>query len=511
MIKLLMRAVPQGSFLWLTLHEIRLSWASRSRRKLGLVVGLLILAVWIGAGTWVGWLLRDVPLHLGPRQMAMALTGALAASIMLLTFMTTQSILASQRTLFEAGDLDLLFTAPVPPRTVMRAKLVGIAAAVALSFALLLLPFTMPVAIMGHPQLFGIPALLLALALIAACLGLAITLVLAKIAGPRAARTVGQIAAALSGGAIFLASQLWNTSDRSTRGGMEVMFRKMMDSGFGTHGVAALPGLAAFGDPYAITALLAGSMLLFIGATAAMQSLFLNSYRAGGMKLGGGTKRAKGTIARHFRKTLFGAIYAKEWKLLARDPALAFQIVLRLVYLAPLLLLALRGGRHIPIAPAMAFSSVLIAGQVVSSFVWLAVSAEDTPDLLKVAPVRKAEIDRAKLTTAMVMAAPLAMLLPIGISIWTIPGAIVALAMTMLAGWMTGLIEVMFAKPAPRASFRNRRGGGSFLRGLFGFGITVVLGGIASLAVYFLDPVSRTALPDWSKAASALNASSPRY
>lgn len=510
MIKLLMRAVPQGSFAWLTLHEVRLSWASRSRRKLGLVIGLVLLATWIGFGIWVGWLLRDVPLHLGPKRMAMALTGALAVSIMLFTFMTTQSILASQRTLFEAGDLDLLFTAPVPPRTVMRAKLVGIAAAVMLSFAILVLPFALPVAIMGHPQLFGIPALLLALALTAACLGLAITLLLAKIAGPRAARTVGQIAAALSGGAIFLASQLWNTSDHNTRGGMAVLFQKMMASGFGAHGVAALPGLAAFGDPWAITALLAGSVLLFVGATAAMQALFLGSYRAGGMKLSR-TKRAKGSIARYFHDGLFGSIYAKEWKLLARDPALAFQIVLRIVYLAPILFLALRGGRHVPIAPAMAFSSVLIAGQVVSSFVWLAVSAEDSPDLIKVAPVRKNEIDRAKLTTAMAMAAPLAVLLPTGIGFWTIPGAIVTLAMTGLAGWMTGTIEVMFAKPAPRASFRNRRGSGSFLRGLMAVGIALVLGGLASVAVYFLDPVSQTALPDWSKAASALNASNPRY
>lgn len=507
MIGFAMRLVPQGSFAWLTLHEMRLSWAARSRRKLGAVIGWALLLVWAAAGIWIAWLLRDVPIHLGPIR----LTAALAASIMLFTFMTTQSILASQRTLFEAGDLDLLFTAPVPPRNVVRAKLVGITAAVVLSFAMLVLPLTLPLAILGHPQLFGIPALLLALALTAACFGLAVTLLLARVAGPRAARTVGQIVAALSGGAIFLVSQLWNNGDRGSRGGMAVMFQKMVDSGFGTRGIAALPGMAAFGDPWAVTALLAGSLLLFAGATAAMQTLFLASYRAGGMKLSR-TRRATGTIARHFHKSLFGAIYAKEWRLLLRDPALAFQVVLRLVYLTPILFVALRPGRHLPIAPVMAFSSVLIAGQVVSSFVWLAVSAEDTPDLIKVAPVEKHAIDRAKLTTAMAMAAPLTVLLPIGIGVSaTIPGAIVALGFTALAGWMTGLIEVMFAKPAPRASFRQRRGGGSFLRGLLGFGITVILGGVAAVLVYFLDPVSRTTLPDWSRAGSALNASTPRY
>ena len=80
-------------------------------------------------------------------------------------------------------ELIVLRSPPVPPRTVMRAKLVGITAAVALSFAMLVLPLTLPAAIMGHSELFGIPALLLALALTAACFGLAITLVLIAAGG----------------------------------------------------------------------------------------------------------------------------------------------------------------------------------------------------------------------------------------------------------------------------------------------------------------------------------------
>jgi ABC-2 type transport system permease protein len=493
MIGLMMRLLPPGSFAWLTLHELRLAMASRSRKLLGRIVGGLLLLAWIAAGIFIALALEDVPIE----PNAMLMTGVAAIAIGLFSFMTTQAMLGSQRTLYEAGDLDLLFSAPIAPRSIVRAKLVGIAAMVMLSFTVLLLPVALPVAILGHPRLFGIPALLLALALTAACFGLALTLLLARIAGPRAARTVGQIVAALSGGAIFLVSQLWNTGDGGTRGGMALLFEEMMQSGFGAHGIGALPGMAAFGDPWAVTALLAGSILLFLLTTAAMQSWFLGSYRAGGMKLAR-TKRARGTIARNFSASLFGAIFAKEWRLMARDPALAFQIVLRIVYLAPLLLIALRPGRGIPLAPSLAFSSVLIAGQVVSSLVWLAVSAEDTPDLLKVAPVAKHELDRAKLTAAMTMAAPLALLLPFGIGFATIPGAIVTLAVTVAAGWMTGLIEVTFAKPAPRATFRNRRGGGSFVRGLLQFAISLVMGAIAAVLVFFLDPASRTNLPGWS-------------
>ena len=468
--------------------------ASGSRKWLGRIVGAVLLLAWIAAGIFIATVLEDTPILPTP----MLMTGVAAASIALFSFMTTQGMLGSQRTLYEAGDMDLLFSAPIPPRTIMRAKLVGIAAMVMLSFTLILLPIALPVAILGHPQLFGIPALLLAMALTGACVGLALTLLLARMAGPRAARTVGQIVAALSGGAVFLLSQLWNTGGRNSRGGVYLLFEEMMDSGFGSHGIGALPGRAAFGDPWAVAALLAGSILLFLLTTAAMQSWFLHSYRAGGMKLSR-TKRAKGGIDRNFSTSLFGAIFAKEWRLMARDPALSFQLVLRIVYLAPLLLVALRPGRALPLAATLAFSSVLIAGQVVSSLVWLAVSAEDTPDLLKVAPVAKHDVDRAKLTAAMTMAAPLAVLLPFGIAFFTIPGAIVALGFTAAAGWMTGLIEVSFAKPAPRATFRNRRGGGSFVRGLIQIAITIVMGGIAAVLVFFLDPASRTSLPaKWS-------------
>ena len=111
----------------------------------------------------------------------------LVAAILIMTFMTTQAMLGSQRTLYEAGDLDLLLSAPLPPRRVLGAKLCGIAASVVLSFAFLVLPIALPIAVQGHPGLFGIPALLVAMALSAACLGLAVMLGVAAIAGPRGA------------------------------------------------------------------------------------------------------------------------------------------------------------------------------------------------------------------------------------------------------------------------------------------------------------------------------------
>ncbi len=479
----LMRRMPPGSFAWLTLHELRLALLSRKRKALSAILGWLVLAVWTAAGVGLAYLMHDVRITPVPEMFVIAL----AASIGVFTFMTTQALLASQQTLYEAGDLDLLFSAPIEPRTVVSAKLVGIVTTIVYTFARLLLPLALPIAIWGHPELFGIPALLAALALGAACLGLVLTLIFARIAGPRAARTVGQILAAVSGGAIFLVSQLMAHGDEAGRrgSGWVILFRRMEESGFGSQGVGTIPGRAAFGDPIAIGGLLGAGVLLFALTSSAMRSLFLHSYRAGGMRLSP-RRRARGKIARYFHASLFGSIYAKEWKLLARDPALLFQIVLRLIYLAPLFLVAIKPGNHIPFASSLAFASVIIAGQVVSSLAWLTVSAEDSPDLIKVAPVEKEEVDTAKLTAAMTMAAPLFLLLPIAIATETIPGALVALGFTALAGWLTGLLEVNYAVPAPRAQFQQRRRSGSFLRGLFGFLIAGLLGSAAGAIVYFL-------------------------
>lgn len=256
--------------------------------------------LWAVLGCAVGWDLRDTPIPVIPEMHA----GVLVAGMLDLTLMTGQGMIGSQRTLYDSGDLSLLFTAPMPERSVLLAKLLGIAGSIALTYATLL-PVVVPVAILGHPYLFGLVAVL---------------------------------------------------------------------------------------------------------ATARRLR-----HRA--------SKRL-------FHAGLTRSVFAKEWRLLARDPALAFQIVLRLVYLAPLLLGLLSGRHTVPVPPALAFASVLIQRQLVGSFAWRTVSAEDSPDLLAVAPVGKDEIDTAKLLASFAMAEPFALILPIAIATTSPVGAIVVTLVT---------------------------------------------------------------------------------
>jgi ABC-2 type transport system permease protein len=148
------------------------------------------------------------------------------------------------------------------------------------------------------------------------------------------------------------------------------------------------------------------------------------------------------------------------------------------------LLIALRN--QFAFVPGMAFMSVVVAGQLVGSLAWLTISAEDTPDLIKVAPVDKSLVDNAKMAAAVAMSAPLIILLPIAIAFRTPLGALVTLAMTLVGGWLTGILEIRFGKPAPRSSFQRRRPSGGLVRTLLQFAMVIVLGGIAAGVVLLL-------------------------
>ena len=179
----LMRRLTPGGFLFLMLNEVRLATRAARQRRGGNLVWSLLITVYTAIGFWLAVDLVEIPIHASSQ----GLNIVLAVCVLAMSFMTTQAMLRSQDTLYLSGDLDLLLTAPLPPRRVLLAKLCGIVANIMFVFAAFTLPVALPVALLGHPGLFGIPLLLLALALLSACLGLAITLAIVRVParGPR--------------------------------------------------------------------------------------------------------------------------------------------------------------------------------------------------------------------------------------------------------------------------------------------------------------------------------------
>ncbi len=466
----LMRRLTPGGFLWLMINEVRLATRAARQRRGGNIVWGLLITVYTAAGFLLASSLIDVPIIPGPYAFILVF----ATCVLAMSFMTTQAMLRSQDTLYLSGDLDLLLTAPLPARRVLLAKLCGIVANIIFVFAAFTLPVALPVALLGHPGLFGIPLLLLALALLSACLGLAITLAIVRVASPRTARTIAQIVGAFLAAGVFLASQFLSAAPGRQSAGRSLV-NWLMSHEYGSHGLASLPGRAALGDMPSMVAVLGFAMLVFAGAGALLGRVFLISYQNAPARLTRRRGKAKGGIAGHFRQGLFATMLAKEARLLRRDPQLAFTIVLRLIYLLPIALPAFTHGRGPPLLPALAFFGVLIAGQLAGSLAWLTVSAEESPDLIAVAPVEKEAAQRAKLAAALLIAAPFAIVLPLAIALESPRAALIALAMTMASALAAGLVELKFQKPAPRKAFGNRREG-SFLVGVLTFLMTGLLG-----------------------------------
>ena len=110
-----------GSFAWLAWHEMTLTWRSRSKRGATRWIGYAMVLAWFGFGCFLGVILRDHPIP----TFAGLKTAILSGSILAFTFMTAQAMIGSQRTLYERGDLALLFSAPIDGRTVLLAKLLA--------------------------------------------------------------------------------------------------------------------------------------------------------------------------------------------------------------------------------------------------------------------------------------------------------------------------------------------------------------------------------------------------
>ena len=92
------------------------------------------------------------------------------------------------------------------------------------------------------------------------------------------------------------------------------------------------------------------------------------------------------------------ALRRKEWLLLFRDPWLASQTLMQMLYLVPPAMLLWKsfeanGGAANLVVPVL----VMAAGQLAGGLAWLTISGEDAPDLVATAPVPPRVVLRAKI------------------------------------------------------------------------------------------------------------------
>jgi ABC-2 type transport system permease protein len=453
-----------GSALWLLRHELRMFYyngaaklAQNGRRSFS----LSSMAVWLVFTLALHAFAGVVVYKVGDGVNALPPETAMAATVMLFalaTLMMSMGLRSSVEALFERNDLDLLMSSPLPTRSIFTVRLGVVVLGIAAIYLFFLAPFAHAGLVLGHFRWLGIYPTIISMALLAASLSMLLTLALVRLLGIRRTRVVAQILGALSGAFLFLCTQAYNAGFAPARDQLFTSILPLISPGgpLAADSIAWTPGRALLGSPLA-------SLGMFVLGAAAVWATINTTHRffAHGVQQAAGAgqaaRRPAGETRFHFRQSLLLNVALKEWRSILRDPQLISQILLQLLYLLPLFAVVLMDNDR-PLA-GIAFGLCLFMSSLTGSLTWLAVSAEDAPDLLLAAPTDMRKIRRAKLFA--VVLPPFILSAPVlG---WAIAGApldggIMTLAV-LGATLSAALIGMWTGKPANRTAFQHRAKG----------------------------------------------------
>lgn len=467
-----------GSLPWLLSHDLRLAWRDfRSGfGRLGpralatvviVVIAIMHAAVWSIAGE-IGDQAAD------PVTRPDAYADALPLSAFVLLLMLAQALNGATKLLYARGDLDLVLSSPVSPRLVLAARSLAVALGACASASIFVLPLANAGAAHGHAAMLALYPTLVAGALLAAAGGLAATLALFQVVGPRRTRLAAQVLATFVGGGFVIALQL--------RRLLPAILPQDLTAENGLAGtILLLPVRAALGEPLALVLWCALAVLAFSAVTLFFGPAFARSANAARAVDAGGRRRAVvWRASRAFGRGPLPVLRRKEWRLIARDPWVVSQILLQILYMTPLIALLWSGSGD----PALAIAPMIavLTFQVSSSLTWLGLSGEDAPDLLASSPASTLTMRRGKLEAIAAVTLGL-VALPLLYLAWLSPLA----ALTTAAIAATGLgaavaLQSWHGKPGRRSAFAARHRE-SKLMALVEMGLSVLFGLGAALAV----------------------------
>jgi ABC-2 type transport system permease protein len=389
-------------------HELRLGWRAASTKvpgKLlaGCIIFLLVLMHLVALPfPFVLPHLPDVPrLDL--------LAGMSVALIFFLLTMTSLALIAAVRLLYARGDMELLLASPVPARSIVIVRSLFIALSLLSFSGLFILPFANVFAVLGYPRFLVAYVVVVSLALLATSAGLAMAQGLFRLLGPRRTRLFAQIMAAMMTLAFIFLTQMPNMLTDDAKGSAVSGLTRLLNFAPGEDSWLWLPARAALGEalPFIAGAILCAGLFALVTWRMA-DRLIASAISAGGVSTV--PAKAGATAGLSARGGALAVLRRKEWLLIRRDPWLITQIAQQIVVLLPVVFLVWKAD----LGMAMAWLIVVfLAGNLAGALSWLTTSTEEAPDLLAAAPLRRADILRAKLEaallpTAIVMAVPLA-------------------------------------------------------------------------------------------------------
>jgi ABC-2 type transport system permease protein len=487
-----------GSTLWLLHQELRLTWrtwwdATRTKGWGRVAFYAVTVLVLLAFGFWIASFIS----RLQPAPTFASLGAVSAAFLVVATLMLSQALVLITDALYQRGDMDLLLASPLPPWRILVVRMAAIAVNVAAFYLALSLAVFLFLPLFGGWSWMGFAPTVAALALAVTGLGVFVARLLFKLVGPKNTRVFAQILAAFTGAAIFLALQFGNLSRMDedegpqTRADALNAWLARMEAEIDLASPIFIPARAALGEPLPLALWIAFAILFYLLAVRWFAARFERDAAA----VAGAARKGRRRQARAFRSGLTRSLLRKEWRLIARDPLLISQVLLPLLYFAPLVYVMARdiGDGEITRA-ALATSAgalVFISSMLAHGLVWLTVSAEDAPDLIAAAPVDRPRVERAKALAASLPLIALNLAPMIAAAFVSAPAALWLAAGLVLSIVSTTLIGIWHQQPGKRRDFRTRARARVSLAANFGqFFVTLswaiataltVAGGIAAL------------------------------
>jgi ABC-2 type transport system permease protein len=451
-----------ASLSWLARHEFRLAWrdwwsmmtAGKPHRVRIVVIAMLVVATFmhlVSFGIVAKFAAIDADTDRGTLLVITVCT-LLAWSLMM-----SQAMESVTRAFYARSDLDLILSSPIAARRVFAVRIATVAASTVVMAVLLAAPFVNILVYRGGPRWLSAYGVVAAVGATAAALSVALTVALFHVIGPKRTRLAAQIVAAIVGAIFVIGLQVMAIFSYGTLSYINFVKSDVLVAFVpALHSVVWWPARAMLGDFTALAAIVALSAVLLAAAIAVFSARFGEYVTAAA---GVSDKGVFHRRSAEFRRTSpRGALRQKEWTLLRRDPWLASQTLMQLLYLLPPALLLWRafganGSDLVLLVPVL----VMAAGQLAGGLAWLAVSGEDAPDLVATAPIPARWAMRAKIEA---VAGSVALIFSPFVAVLALLSPRDALAATAGIGISTAsatLIQLWFRTQARRKHFRRRQ------------------------------------------------------
>jgi ABC-2 type transport system permease protein len=451
-----------GTLTWFAAHELRLSWrdwlgmmtAGRRWRTRSVAIALVLFGAFMHliAFTMVGPFAE-----LGTKVDKATLVAISGSALLAWSLMVSQAMESVTRAFYARSDLDLILSSPVAARKLFAVRIATMALAIVAMAVLLSAPFINVLALRGGAHWLAAYAVAAALGATAAAVAVALTVALFRTIGPKRTRLIAQIVAAVIGAAFVIGLQMAAIMSYGTLS-RTAMLRS---DGVVAHAPDAdsllwWPARAMLGEPQPLVVVVGLGAALLIAAIVLFSGRFGEHAVAAQSVAFGGARQRRTTGFRHVSPRR--ALRLKEWTLLRRDPWLASQTLMQLLYLLPPAFMLWKSfgdgaGALVLLVPVL----VMGAGQLAGGLAWLAISGEDAPDLVATAPVTPRDIIRAKIEAVigavLIVFAPLLIALAL-LAPWE---AGIATAGVMMAAGSATAIQLWFRAQAKRSQFRRRQ------------------------------------------------------